>query len=461
MASSSYQQFVASKLAHVPAAGFEPPVTDWPWLFDFQRDLTSWALRRGRAAIFANTGLGKTRMQLTWADDVCAETGGRVLILTPLAVSQQTIAEAEAIGVRTEGRIDVINYDRLHQINPADYAGVALDESSIIKHYDSKTLGTLLSAFGQTPYRLCCTATPAPNDWSELATHAEFLGVCTRGEMLAEFFRHDGGNVSAWHLKGHAREAFWSWVASWAALVRHPRDLGYETDGYDLPPLTVTDHIVPSPRPENTGTLFPGAVSLGGLAERRAARRETIEARVAEAARIVATKPDEPWIVWCDLNREGELLRAAIPGAVEVRGSDKAEDKERRLLAFARGDGVRVLISKPKIAGHGLNLQICANVVFVGVTDSWEAYYQAIRRCWRFGQSRPVTVHVVSSEIEGDVLANLRRKERAATALAEQLSAETKGAVSASIHAPSEDRHADTYQPQMNMEIPSWLTSQS
>lgn len=449
-----YGEFLADKVKTIAPAGFavEPRVTA---LFPFQRDIVRWAIRRGRAAVFASTGLGKTRIQLAWADAVRRETGGSVLILAPLAVVQQTVAEGREIGVEvlTDYGADGIvatNYDRLHHVDPARFVGIILDESSIIKHHEAKTLALLMESFARTPYRLACTATPAPNDWTELGTHAEFLGVCSRSEMLAEYFVHDGGETQTWRLKGHARELFWRWVASWGALVSHPRDLGYEEAGYDLPPLQVVQHVVPSGVPD--GEMF--AVEANTLSERRAARRESIERRVKLAADIVATGPDEPWIVWCDLNDESAALTKAIPGSVEIRGSTDRDEKERALIGFAEGR-IRVLVTKPSIAGFGLNWQHCARVVFVGVTDSWEAYYQAVRRCWRFGQSRAVVVHVVTSESEGNVVTNLARKDADAKAMGMALARETAAIVRAEIMGAIRTRN--TYGADREMETPTWL----
>lgn len=462
--SETYQEFVAAKLAPNVATGFDAQA-DWPWLFDFQRDLVAWSVRRGRAAVFANTGLGKTRMQLTWAREVAAHTGRPVLILAPLAVASQTAAEGQAVGIDVvasrdpsdadDASIVVTNYDRLHRYDPDDYAGIVLDESSIIKHHTSKTLGLLLDAFRDHAYKLACSATPAPNDWVELGTHAEFLGVCTRAEMLSEYFVHDGGKTQDWRLKGHARSAFWQWVSSWGALVRHPSDLGYPGERYTLPPLTTQDHVVNSGDAHLAAGLLFAGVDLGGIAERRAARKATLDARVKAAADLVNGTPGS-WIVWCDLNAEGEALRRAIPDAVEVSGSDKPEDKEAALSAFASG-ATRVLVTKPKIAGYGLNWQHCSQVCFVGVTDSWESYYQAVRRCYRFGQASEVRVHVVTSDAEGDVLTNLRRKDAAAAELAEALAAETSEAVRASVVGAA--RTTNDYTPTREMEVPSWLTT--
>lgn len=453
-----YEEFIARKFGAVPSAGFDPPsIIDG--LFPFQVDIVRWAIRRGRAAIFANTGLGKTRMQLAWADAVQRHTGGDVLILAPLAVVRQTVAEGEAVGVHVTAcrdgsdvrpGINAANYDRLHRFDPSRFVAVVLDESSCIKHHDAKTLGQLIEAFAATPYRLACTATPAPNDWTELGTHAEFLGVCRRVEMLSEFFVHDGGETATWRLKGHARIPFWRWVASWGALVSHPKDLGYDGDGYDLPPIDVRQFVVPSP--PTAGSLFVN--DAGTLAERRTARRESIRRRVDAAAAIVNSEPSEPWIVWCDLNDESEALADAITDAIEIRGSTDRDEKEQAMIDFAEGR-VRVLVTKPSICGFGLNWQHCARVVFVGVTDSWEAYYQAVRRCWRFGQTRPVVVYVVTSEAEGAVVANLRRKDAEAAKMSEALAQETASIIRDNVRGSV--RSSNDYAAKSAMEIPSWL----
>lgn len=454
-----YTDFISRKLRFQSGAGLNVHLRDYG-LFPHQRDLVSWALRRGRSAIFADTGLGKSRMQVAWADTVSRETGGDVLILAPLAVAEQTVEEGASIGVTvTHARdgadirpgINITNYARLHRFDCSRFVGVVLDESSVIKHHNSKTLAMLLDAFERTPFKLCATATPAPNDWTELGTHAQFLGVRTQAEMLAEFFVHDGGDTQTWRIKGHAKHLFWRWVASWGALVRSPADLGHDASRYQLPPLEVTQHTVQGGLQAADGMLF--ALEASSLSERREARKASLAARVAECAALV-NADHQPWIVWCDLNDEADALRAAIPGAVEIRGSDDDEDKEARLRDFAHGK-IRVLVTKPKIAGFGLNWQHCARMAFVGVTDSFEAYYQAVRRCWRFGQTRPVHVHVFASEHEGAVVANLARKEADAKAMAESLSAETLEAVRAEVLGYA--REHNEYSPASRMAIPSFL----
>jgi superfamily II DNA or RNA helicase len=454
----NYDNFIAGKLSRITQSGIDVSVDGYD-LMPHQRDLTRFALRRGRSAIFADTGLGKTRIQLAWADLLRKHERIDTLILAPLAVAQQTVEEGAAIGVlvnhaRSDAEvqlgINVTNYDRLHLFDPARFGAIVLDESSIIKHHTAKTLQQLIDAFIATPYKLCATATPAPNDWTELGTHAEFLGLRSRMEMLAEFFVHDGAETQVWRLKGHAREVFWRWVAHWGALVRSPADLGHDASAYDLPPLSVQQHVI-EPRHAPQDGLFHTEAQT--LMERRAARRNSIDDRVAECAAMV-NADRQPWVVWCDLNAEDDALCAAIPDAVSIRGADDADVKERRLHDFAHGR-VRVLVTKPSIAGWGLNWQHCARMAFVGVTDSYEAYYQAVRRCWRFGQRRPVDVHVFASATEGAVVANLQRKELAAKAMAESLSAATLEAVRSEVLGVA--RETNVYVPERRIAVPSFL----
>lgn len=453
-----YEDFVQSKMAVFTPSGLEPVNFDYP-LMPHQNALAQWALRRGKAAIFADTGLGKTRMQLAWADQVNKVAGLPVLILAPLAVAAQTVAEGADIGVKvtqifsgeqSTGGIDICNYDRLHLIDSSKYGAVVLDESSIIKHHNTKTLQYLLDAFKATAYKLCATATPAPNDWTELGTHAEFLGVCSRVEMLSEYFCHDGAETQVWRLKGHAKGAFWRWVSSWGAMVRRPSDLGFDDAAYALPPLNVHEHTVHAEHSAN-GMLF--AMEAQTLSERRDARRTSVEERVKDCAAMVNANR-EPWVVWCELNAESEMLTKAIDGAVEVTGSMDVERKEKALFDFAAGK-IRVLVTKPSIAGFGLNWQHCRRMAFVGVTDSFESYYQAVRRCWRFGQKSAVDVHIFSSVLEGAVAANLKRKERDALEMAEQLAKETNESVKASVLGLT--RQFNVYQPSLKIQTPAWL----
>lgn len=408
----NYQEFLARKALIDPPTGLDDVGEINPMLFGYQRDIVRWALRRGRAAIWADCGLGKGPMALEWARHI----PGPVLIIAPLAVSQQFKREAEKFGMEVGlakhrddigAKITVTNYERIDGFTAADFAGIVLDESSILKSLDGKIRTQLIEMFFQTPYRLCCTATPAPNDHMELGNHAEFLGVMTRAEMLAMFFTHDGGETSKWRLKGHAQQKFWEWLCSWAVMMRRPSDLGYNSDGFDLPELKFHHHKVDSGVPAE-GMLF--AIEAATLDERLAARRASVDDRVKVAAEIANSLTGKSVLVWCNLNSESEALRRAIDGAVDVKGSDSAEHKESALMRFVDGS-VRVLVSKPSICGFGMNLQHCSEMIFVGLNDSYEQFYQAVRRCWRFGQKNPVNVHVVTAKIEGNVLSNIQRKE--------------------------------------------------
>lgn len=457
----SYSEYVKKKLGIVEKLGFSVTL-DGYGLYPHQKDLTEWALRKGSAAIFADTGLGKSRMQIAWADSVCKKTGGDVLILAPLAVSQQTKEEGHSIGVHVNvikenedilPGINITNYDRIHKFDCSRFIGIVLDESSIIKHHTAKTLQTLLDIFRDTKYKLACTATPAPNDWTELGNHAEFLGIRSRAEMLAEFFIHDPGETQKWRLKGHAKDIFWQWVSSWGAMVRSPSDLGHDATSYNLPKLTIHQHTVEIEHNPDHG-LF--ALEAQSLMDRRIARRNSMTERVQECANIV-NSDKQSWIIWCELNAEGDALKASIPDAIQIAGSDSTEVKEKRLNEFASGKA-RVLISKPSICGFGLNWQHCARVAFVGVTDSWESYYQAVRRCWRFGQKSPVDVHIFASNLEGAVVKNLLRKEKEAKEMADALANETIHAVRESVLGSRKD--TNEYNAAKKIHCPNFLFSQ-
>jgi hypothetical protein len=425
-------------------------------LFPFQRDIVKWALRRGRAAIFADCGLGKTPMQLSWA----AQVPGRVLILAPLAVAQQTVREGKKFGIEVaysrvpcDDRIVITNYEMLDHFNPSEFAGIVLDESSILKSYDGKFRNQIIDSFRDTPFKLACTATPAPNDHMELGNHAEFLGVLTRTEMLSTFFVHDGGDTSQWRLKGHAQKDFWQWVCSWAVMIRKPSDLGYDDGAFTLPPLVMHQHIVEAmSTPE--GALF--ALEATTLQERQQARKGTTKERCEAVAALVAEKPNEPWLVWCNLNDESATVTSMIPGAVEVTGSDSNEKKESAMLGFVTGD-VQILTSKPSICGYGMNFQRCANVAFLGLSDSYEQFYQAVRRSYRFGQKQTVHCHIVTSDIEGAVVANIQRKEADAARMAEEMVSHMRDMNEAEIRGVV--RTADTYEPCVEMALPSWLVA--
>jgi superfamily II DNA or RNA helicase len=459
-----YADFLASKRAVVQPCGVDAPAEAiTPYAKPHQRDLIRWSLRKGRAAVFADTGLGKTLVQLEWARLI----GERVLILAPLAVARQTVAEGERFGIsvtyaRSQAEvgdgITITNYEMLHAFDPAAFGAVVLDESSILKNFEGKTRTALIRAFRDTPYRLACTATPAPNDIAEMANHAEFLGVMKREEMLATYFvkapKKVNGKIvekqATWRLKGHAREPFYRWLASWAMSLKRPGDLGYPNDGYDLPPLDIVRVLV-STDWTPPGQLFP--TTLKGIGERVAVRRDTLADRVEAAAELILAEPDEPWIAWVGLNEEGAALAARIPGAELVEGSQPADEKVDRLTAFVRGDA-RVMVTKPSIAGLGLNLQRCARMVFVGLSDSYEAYYQAIRRCWRYGQRRPVRAFVVVSEPEEAIYVNVKRKQAEAETMTTELVRRVAAYELAELHGQAE---SDTMIHGVRMVLPSWL----
>lgn len=411
-----YDNFLRSKLITTMPSGFKIDRDELPnKLYCYQKDLVQWACMRGKSALFTMTGTGKTAMQVSWADAVHRFTGGNVLILAPLAVAKQTVHEAAKFGINVhytrsaddiQSGINITNYEILHHFDWCQWSGIALDESSILKNYAGKLRNYIIDYAQHIPYRLACTATPAPNDFMEIGNHAEFLGIMSHTEMLATFFVHDGGETSKWRLKGHAEVKFWEWLASWGVFLTKPSDLGYSDEGFDLPGLHTHQHIVQSEAPE--GALF--AFEVKGLQERQAARRESMDRRVERCVDIVNSSP-KPFLVWCDLNAGSEMLTKSIPGAVEIKGSDSPEHKEKTMLAFAVGQ-VPVLVSKPSICGFGMNFQVCSNTAFVGLSDSFEAIFQATKRFHRHGQVNDVHRHIIISEAEGSVLRNILRKEQ-------------------------------------------------
>lgn len=431
--SKEYELFLASKEKSFVKFGFTVN-GEWNHLFPFQSSIVRWAIGLGKSAIFADTGLGKTRMQLTWADEVSRHKNGcRVLILAPLAVAPQTAREGTSVGidcrvVKTADEVGgngiyITNYDRLHHFNPADFGGIVLDESSILKSFGGATRVAIQEFADHIPYRLACTATPAPNDHMELGTHSEFVGAMTRAEMLATFFCHDGGETQTWRLKGHAEKDFWKWVASWAVACRKPSDIGFNDNGYNLPQLHIHDHPVEDENFTDGATLFGSTAT--GLNAQRAARRSSLDIRVGEVAALVNADKENTWIVWCGLNDEGDLLESLIEGAVQISGSDTPEFKEKTMEQFTNGD-IRVLVTKSAICGYGMNWQNCHNMAFVGVDHSYESFYQSVRRCWRFGQKHEVHAHMFYATTEGDVVRNLKRKEKDAI----KMSIEMVGAMS-------------------------------
>lgn len=460
----SYLDLLARKSITTAPTGIPNPPELHPALFDFQAAVTRWALRRGRACLFLDTGLGKSWCSLEWARIVAGHTGLPVMIFTPLAVARQFVAEGAKLGIAvTHCRdasdvrpgVNVINYDRAHLLDPEAFGGVVLDESSILKDFSSKTRNILTEQYRGTRFKLCASATPAPNDHTELGNHAEFLGVMNRVEMLSMFFVHDGATTQEWRLKGHAADAFWKWVATWAIAIRSPADIGFDGSRYVLPTLRVDELIVgdSTELARRSGMLF--AYQASTLSEHREARRASLTDRVAAAAEM-ANGSAQPWIIWCDMNAESEALADAIPDSVEVTGSQDSEEKERRIWSFIAGER-RVLVTKPSICGAGLNLQHCANMAFVGIGHSWEAYYQAVRRSHRFGQSSPVHVRIITSEAEGRVLETLRRKQADADAMAAGMVSHMADAMRGEILATGQTR--DDYVPQKEMVIPKWLTA--
>jgi len=429
----NYADFLEYKSMQSIDAGFECEPENEN-LFDFQRDIVRWALRKGRAALFLDTGLGKTLCQLSWAYEVCKHVNGKVLIVAPLAVSKQTQREGEKFGIavnicRTQrdvkDGISITNYEMLSHFKASEFIGIVLDESSILKHTDSMTRQYITDAFSLTPYKLCCTATPAPNDFMELGNHSEFLGVMTRSEMLSTYFVHDGSDTSQWRLKGHAENKFWEWIASWGSVLQNPRDLGYDGSNYDLPELQITEHLVDSNLFEYGKTKGFAFMTIAlTLNDRRKARNLSLEARVKCAADI-ANSIEGQVLVWCDLNAESELLTKSIKGAVELAGKHSNDYKVEKMLGFSTGK-VRVLVTKPSIAGWGMNWQNCNNMIFVGLSDSFEAYYQAVRRCWRYGQKKQVDVHIITARTEGAVLENIKRKQKNAQIMTTELIKRTK-----------------------------------
>ena len=456
-----YDEFVNSKRAIVPPSGFDVSASAInPQLFPFQRDIVRWALKRGKAAIFADCGLGKTPMQLEWANHVVERTGGNVLILAPLAVSQQTAREGEKFGIAVnvaryakdiQPGINITNYERIVHFNAAGFSGIVLDESSILKAQFG-LMRREITDFGKTiPYRLAASATPAPNDLVELINHAEFFGIMSEAEIKALFFTQDGNSSNKFRLKRYAEDDFWRWMASWSVALRKPSDLGYSDDGFVLPPCTIHQHTVDLDAFQ-TGMLF--AVEAVGLDEQRKARRASLGDRVAVAVEMVNAS-SEPWLVWCDLNDESNALAKAIPDAVEVVGSDSAEHKEDAMLGFAEGR-YRVIVTKASIAGFGMNWQHCANVAFVGLSHSYEQYYQAVRRSWRFGQKRAVNVHVVTSVADGSIVQNIERKEAQAMDMFDHIVQHMS--VNTDL-VGSQGKEEMDYNPQQPVRVPSWLKS--
>ncbi len=455
---TAYASFLERKTQLDGMHGFEP---GWmpEFLFPFQRSLVEWAVRKGRGAIFADCGLGKTPMQLVWAENVRRYTGKPVLIVTPLAVGFQTELEAAKFGIEAAvsrdgnvtGPVTITNYERLHHFSSADFGGVVCDESSAIKAFDGVRRQIVTDFMRKHRYRLLCTATAAPNDYTELGTSSEALGYLGYMDMLGRFFVNDQrsagigryhGKQAAFRFKGHAETGFWRWVSSWARAMRRPSDHGFDDDGFILPPLEHRQHVVEA-RTHREDTLFD--LPANGIREERDESRRTVEERCEKAAYLLADA--DTAVAWCQLNREGDLLTRLIDGAVQISGSDEPDAKEEKLVAFGRGD-IRVLVTKPVIGAWGLNWQHCNRMTFFP-SHSYEQYYQAVRRSWRFGQTRPVTVDIVTTEGGINALKNLQRKAAQADRMFETL-------VAHMLDALDIDR-ANTYD--LPVEVPAWATS--
>lgn len=452
----SYEEFIREKQQLGGNHGFAPEVMP-DALFDFQMALVDYVLWKGRAAIFADCGLGKTPMQLVWAENIVRKTSKPVLILTPLAVSAQTVREGEKFGIECfQSRsgekkwITVTNYERLHYFNPSDFSGCVCDESSILKSFDGARRQEITEFMRKLPYRLLCTATAAPNDYIELGTSSEALGYLGHVDMLNRFFKNDKNNSAQgrmygkqleWRFKGHAEEPFWKWVCSWARAIRKPSDLGFNDGRFILPSLTEREHVIEA-RTLPEGKLFNMAAV--GMWEQREERRRTITERCEKVAELV--NHGNQVLIWCHLNAEADLLEKLIPDSVQVSGDDSDDAKEEKFIAFAAGQ-IRPLITKPKIGAWGLNFQNCAHETTFP-SHSFEQYYQAVRRCWRFGQTKPVVVDVVTTEGERGVLANLQRKQHQADRMFANLVARM-----------NEQLHLDNSQIfSQSVEVPAWAS---
>jgi len=461
---TEYDAFLASKTRTHIASGFHDDCEDSP-MFPFQRATVRWALDLGRAAIFADTGLGKTLMQLEWASRVARHTSGPVLLLAPLAVVRQTEREAQKFGITGVRVIDgmgdvdgpgvyVINYDAMHKIDPSVFVGVVLDESSILKNVQGRTRRKLVADYAQTPYKLACTATPSPNDHTELGNHSEFLGVMDEAIMRARWFINDlGDTVQPWRLKRHAEGDFWRWVSSWARCIGKPSDMGdFSDEGYNLPPLEMTRHNVDVDISQDRGDGMLFRVPELSATSIHAEKRRTAEDRAWAVADLVRSEPDEDWVVWCETNYEQDAVMEVLTNAIDVRGNHKPADKARDLLRFTDEGGI--IVTKPKIAGMGLNWQHCARMVFVGGSYSYEGFYQSVRRCYRFGQTRPVHAHVVMAKTETPMWHAIHRKSAQHERMKEKMYAASRKAA---------QRHSNTtaYKPNHNARIPAWLHTET
>ena len=454
---NSYAEFLEQKATVVEDSGFNAEELNGN-LFDFQRDIVAWALRKGKAALFEDTGLGKTIQQLSWADAVAKHENGSVLILAPLAVGKQTANEAEKFGIKAklcesdddvESGINITNYEKLHKFNTDRFCGVVLDESSILKSYSGKTTNDLIRRFRNTKYKLACTATPSPNDFTELGNHAEFLNVMTMNEMLSMFFINDSSNGIGWRLKRHSVKEFFKWIAEWAIMIKSPSDLGFDGTKYILPKLNIHTIITETETPE--GQLF--AMPAETLQERRQARKDSLTLRVEKTKEIVNSESSQA-LVWCNYNDESEALKKAISGSYEIKGSDTDQHKENGMLGFSDGN-IHILVSKPSICGFGMNWQNCHRIIFCGLSDSYEQFYQAIRRCWRFGQKHEVDVYVVIGDAETSILNNIKRKQDNHDLMSVEMLKTINTVTKEKLYNMRFEK--SNYKPQEQMNIPRWL----
>lgn len=449
----NYEEFLNNKRFVLESSGFDIDVSVLnPKLFQYEKDVVRWALKKGKACIFSDCGTGKTAMQLEWAQKVHKHTNGMILILAPLAVAEQTKREGEKFGIDVKvcekqddcvNGINITNYEKLDRFVANKFVGIVLDESSILKSYSGKVRTSIINNFHEVPYKLACTATPAPNDYMELGNHSEFCGVMTRAEMLSMFFVHDGGQTSKWRLKGHAEDVFWQWLATFSVFIDNPKNIGYDMEGFDLPKLNVNEIVVDGDSP-----IFEALT----LSERRQARKDSLELRCEKAAELVNSS-DEQWLVWCDLNDESSRLHELINESVEVRGSDKPEHKGKSMLAFSDGK-IKALVTKPSIAGFGMNWQNCHNMIFTGLSDSYEQFYQAVRRCWRFGQEYPVNVYIIISAREGCVKENIERKQADFLKMQKEMTELTKEITKKELRSTC--RISTPYEPKQIMRLPEW-----
>lgn len=449
----TYEDFISHKNLIMQSSGIDLNVSQLnPIMFDFQKDIVRWSLAKGKSAIFADCGMGKTIMQLEWASKVHEYTGKNVLIIAPLSVTTQTQKEGKKFGYSVaicesqkdvQNGINITNYEKLDKFQCSNFYGVVLDESSILKSFTGKIRNQIIEYFSKTPFRLACTATPAPNDFMELGNHSEFLGIMTRAEMLSMYFVHDGGQTSKWRLKRHAESIFWQWMASWSVFIDNPASLGYKVAGYELPKLHINQIIVDGEEPITEPMT---------LTQRRKARKESLELRCQKAAELVNSN-DEQWLVWCDLNDESHRLWELCNDSWEIKGSDKATYKTETMLDFSR-DGIKCLVTKPSIAGFGMNWQQCHNMIFVGLSDSYEKFYQALRRCWRFGQKEEVNAYVIISAKEGCVKENIERKENDSLKMKTAMIELTKEITKKELQHTT--RLTSSYSADINMTLPIW-----